>query len=313
MQLAVSGEYRIYVLSDQSAIDITECVSDLPHVEKRDLIISLIQNFDHCKERISALIAKGDQVPLAGLRLSAPIERPRNIVCMAVNYLEDGTLSEPKPINAFHKVSSAVIGTGKVMVLPDAPATNFECEAEVAVVIGKQARNVKAADAMEHVFGYMNFIDGSARGLPPPANVFFQGKSRDTFAPMGPFIVTADEIADPQNIGVRLWVNGTLKQSFNTSDMAHNIARCIEWVSSIQTLEAGDILATGTNHGGLSSVQHDDVIEMECDQLGRLQFSIRDDLGRTWPRETRLERQAQGLTPLSSQISGKYSVSGAET
>ena len=96
---------------------------------------------------------------------------------MAVNYMEDGTLSEPAPINAFQKSPSAIIGPGDTMLLPDVPATIFEGEAELAVVIGKHASNVKAADAMDYVFGYMNFIDGSARGLPPSGNVFFQMKS----------------------------------------------------------------------------------------------------------------------------------------
>src|SRR5258706_13939315 len=113
------------------------------------------------------------------------------------------------------------------MVLPDVPATIFEGEAEVALVIGKRASNVKAADAMNYVFGYLNFIDGSARGLPPAGNTFYQMKSRETFAPIGPYIVTGDEIANPQNLQIKLWVNGTPKQNFNTSDMAHKIPRCI--------------------------------------------------------------------------------------
>jgi 2-keto-4-pentenoate hydratase/2-oxohepta-3-ene-1,7-dioic acid hydratase in catechol pathway len=136
--------------------------------------------------------------------------------------------------------------------------------------------------------------------------VFFQGKSRETFAPIGPWIVTADEIEDPYNIAIQLRVNGVLKQNFNTSDMAHNIARCIAWTSSIHTLEPGDILATGTNHRGLSSIQHDDIIELDCTGLGQLRIKIRDDLHRTWPRETRLERTQQGLSQLPPQISGKY-------
>ena len=94
------------------------------------------------------------------------------------------------------------------MVLTDVPATVFEGEAELASVIGKHASSVKAADAMSHVFGYTNFIDGSARGLLPPGNTFYQVKSRETFAPIGPWIVTADEISDPQKLQIRLWVNG---------------------------------------------------------------------------------------------------------
>src|SRR5258707_13058965 len=147
---------------------------------------------------------------------------------------------------------------------------------------------------MNNFSGYVNFIDVSGRGLPPAGNTFYQMKSRDTFAPMGPYIVTADEIADPLNLQIKLWVNGTLKQNFNTSDMAHKIPRCIEWVTSIHTLEAGDVLATGTNHRGLSSFQDGDVVELESDGLGRLRFHVRDELKRTWGRETRLDMANKG-------------------
>ena len=155
--------------------------------------------------------------------------------------------TSPAPINAFQKGANAVIGPGDTMVLPDEPATIFEGEAELALVIGKRASHVKAAQAMDYVFGYTCFIDGSARGLPAPG--FFAMKSRDTFAPIGPWIVTKDEIPDPQKLQIRLSNNGTLMQNFNTSDMAHKIPRCIEWLSSVHTLEPGDIIATGTNGG----------------------------------------------------------------
>jgi 2-keto-4-pentenoate hydratase/2-oxohepta-3-ene-1,7-dioic acid hydratase in catechol pathway len=159
---------------------------------------------------------------------------------------------------------------------------------------------------MQYVFGYMNFVDGSARGLPPPNNVFYQTKSRETFAPIGPWIVTADEAPNPQKLQIRLWNNGVLRQNFNTSDMAHDIKRCIEWVSSVHTLEPGDILATGTNHRGLHAFHDGDKIELECEGMGRLTFNVRDDLKRTWVKETRLERQQKGLNPPAEQIGGKY-------
>jgi 2-keto-4-pentenoate hydratase/2-oxohepta-3-ene-1,7-dioic acid hydratase in catechol pathway len=159
---------------------------------------------------------------------------------------------------------------------------------------------------MRCVWGYVNFIDGSARGLPPAGNTFYQMKSRDTFAPIGPYLVTADEIADPHRLAVRLWVNGTLKQDFNTSDMAHRIPRCVEWVTSIHALEPGDILATGTNHRGLSGFQDGDVVELETQGLGRLRFKVADDLKRTWSRETRLERQQRGLEGTTPQLTGTY-------
>ena len=99
--------------------------------------------------------------------------------------------------------------------------------------------------------------------------------------------MTADEIKDPQKLQVKLWVNGELKQNFNTDDMAHKIPRCIEWVSSIHALEPGDILATGTNHRGLTAFQDGDMVELETEGLGRLTFNVKDELKRTWGRETR--------------------------
>ncbi len=186
----------------------------------------------------------------------------------------------PPPINGFHKSPNAIIGQGDTMILPDAPATIFEGEAELGIVIGKRAQQVKAADAMSYVFGYINFIDGSARELPPPGNTFYQAKSRETFAPIGLYLVTADEVADPHKLNVKLWVNGTLKQDFTTADMANKIPRCIEWVSSIHHLDPGDIIATGTNHGGLNPFMDGDVVEIETEGLGRLKINVRDDLKR---------------------------------
>jgi 2-keto-4-pentenoate hydratase/2-oxohepta-3-ene-1,7-dioic acid hydratase in catechol pathway len=132
-------------------------------------------------------------------------------------------------------------------------------------------------------------------------------KARETFAPMGPWLVTADEIRNPQNLQVKLWVNGVLKQNFNTSDMAHRIAKCIAWVSSIHTLESGDVLATGTNHRGLSAFQDGDLVELETEGLGRLHVRIKDDLKRTWARDTRLEHADKKLAGVTTpQLTGKY-------
>jgi 2-keto-4-pentenoate hydratase/2-oxohepta-3-ene-1,7-dioic acid hydratase in catechol pathway len=306
MKLLFADDYRLCVLKGDTVVDVSAEVRDMPHIGPHDLVSGLIAHFDAYRTRLEAAAAQGKGVPLASVQVRPPLPKPGNIVCMAVNYMEDGTRSEPAPINAFHKASTAVIGPGDTMVLPDVPATIFEGEAEMAVVIGKRASRVSAAQAMDHVFGYINFIDGSARGLKPAGNSFFQMKSRDTFAPIGPFLVTADEIPDPHSLAVRLWVNGTLKQDFNTSDMAHKIPRCIEWASSIHTLEPGDILATGTNHRGLSSFMDGDTVELEVAGLGRLHFGVRDDLRRTWSRETRLERQEKGFDTPTPQIGGRY-------
>ena len=307
MKLAFFNDFRLGVVSGDGVVDVSAAVDSVPHVGPHDLINGVIARFAEYRPRIEDAAAKGKSVPLSSVKLRPPLPRPINIDCMAVNYMEDGTLKEPAPINGFHKSPNAVIGPDDTMVLPDVPAGIFEGEAELAVVIGKRATNVSAADAMSHVFGYVNFIDGSARALPPPGNVFYQMKSRDTFAPIGPYLVTADEVRDPQKLPVRLWVNGVLKQNFNTDDMAHKIPRCIEWASSIHTLEPGDILATGTNHRGLSSFQDGDTVELETEGLGRLRIRIRDDLKRTWSRDTRLEHKQKGAdSAFTPQLTGKY-------
>jgi 2-keto-4-pentenoate hydratase/2-oxohepta-3-ene-1,7-dioic acid hydratase in catechol pathway len=132
-------------------------------------------------------------------------------------------------------------------------------------------------------------------------------KSRDTFAPIGPWIVTADEIDDPQNLNITLSNNGQVMQKFNTNDMAHQIPRCIEWASSIHTLQPGDILATGTNHRGLHSFMDGDKIELTIEKVGTLTFNVKDELKRTWARTTRSQHKDKGgegaHTP---QTGGKY-------
>jgi 2-keto-4-pentenoate hydratase/2-oxohepta-3-ene-1,7-dioic acid hydratase in catechol pathway len=306
MKLAFFDEYKLGVVTDGGIVDVSAVVRDIPHTNPGNLISGLIENFAAWRGKLDAAVSAGKPMPLASVKLRAPLPKPGNIACMAVNYMEDGTRSAPAPLNGFHKAPSSIIGPNETMILPDVPATIFEGEAEIAVVIGKRATKVSAADAMSYVFGYVNFIDGSARGLPPAGNVFFQMKSRDTFCPIGPYIVTADEISDPHKLPVKLWVNGEVKQSFNTDDMAHKIPRCIEWVTSIHTLEPGDILATGTNHRGLSAFMDGDTVELQTQGLGRLSFKVRDELKRTWSRETRLDRQNKGFDTPTPQTGGKY-------
>jgi 2-keto-4-pentenoate hydratase/2-oxohepta-3-ene-1,7-dioic acid hydratase in catechol pathway len=306
VKLCYFNDYRLGVVKGDQVVDVTDAVKDIPHLHAAELIIGLIKRWDAYKAKV-AKAAEGKGVALSGVRLRAPVPKPGNIDCMAVNYMEDGTLKEKPHINAFHKMSNAIIGDGDTMVLPDVPAGVFEGEAELALVIGKRATRVPASEAMKYIFGYTGFIDGSARGLPPPGNVFFQMKSRDTFAPLGPWIVTADEIADPQNLNITLTNNGAVMQKFNTNDMAHNIPRCIEWLSSIHTLEPGDIVATGTNHRGLNPFMDGDKIELTIEKVGTLHFNVKDEHKRTWARITRLQHKESGKEgPHTPQTAGKH-------
>ncbi len=311
MKILFFDDYKLGVVKGETVVDVSAVVREIPHVGPGDLINGLIAHFSDYRRRLEEAAAQGQGVPLSSVRVRPPLPKPTHIDCMAVNYMEDGTRSAPAPINAFQKSANAICGPGDTMVLPDAPATIFEGEAELALVIGKRASNVKAADAMDYIFGYTCFIDGSARGLPAPG--FFAMKSRDTFAPIGPCIVTKDEIPDPQKLQIRLSNNGTLMQNFNTSDMAHKIPRCIEWLSSVHTLEPGDIIATGTNHRGLNPFMDGDRIELDIERVGKLAFTVKDELKRKWERLTRLqmhERAAQktpGAYPaITPQPAGKY-------
>ena len=308
MKILYFDDFRLGVLRGEEVVDVSAEVQDIPHTGPHDLINELIARFDDYRARLEQAAADGAGIPLADVRIRPPLPRPGNIDCMAVNYMENGTLKEPAQINAFTKAGSTVIGDGDTMVLPDIPATIFEGEAELGLVIGKRAHNVPASEATDYIFGYFNFIDGSARDLPTPFNVFFEAKNRDTFAPLGPWIVTADEIDDPQSLDVKLWVNGNLMQDFNTDDMAHKIPRIIEYLSSIHALEVGDVIATGTNHRGLNPFQDGDKVELEVEHCGRLTINVQDELKRTWARVTRLEHTSTAgnegrFTP---QLTGKY-------
>jgi 2-keto-4-pentenoate hydratase/2-oxohepta-3-ene-1,7-dioic acid hydratase in catechol pathway len=305
MKFVVFNGGRLGVFKQDRVHDITDLVVQHAGGAKHNVVASLIESFDELKGSIAA--HRGRTVLLSEIEIEAPVPKPGNILCMAVNY-NDGLISSPH-VNAFHKAANAIIGPGNTMVLPDIPASAFEGEAELAVVVGSKASHVKPEDAMKYVFGYVNFIDGSARGVLPASNSFFQMKSRDTFAPIGPFLVTRDELPDPQNLRVRSWVNGELKQDFNTRTMATSIAASIAWLSEIQTLMPGDIVATGTDHCGLNAFQDGDLVEMETEGLGRLVVHVSDELKRTWSRDRRIDRKSQGYEgaeTIAPQLTGKY-------
>ena len=307
MKLAFFDDYKLGVVVGDKIVDVSAVTKGIKAMGPQDVIRGVIENFATMKGKLAAAAKKGKGKPLSKVKLRAPLPKPENVICMAVNYMEDGTLPEPAPINAFMKSPSSIIGDGDTMVLPDMAASVFEGEAEFAVVIGKKASNVKAKDAMKYVFGYTNFIDGSARGVVPPTNVFYQMKSRDTFAPIGPYIVTADEIKDPHKLPIVLTNNGTVMQKFNSDDMAHKIPRCIEWVTAIHTLLPGDILATGTNHRGLNPFMDGDKIELTTGGLGTLHIKVKDKHKRTWARITRLKHKESGAQGVHTpQTGGKY-------
>ena len=285
MRLVLFDDFIPGVLKGGNVVDVSNAIGDIPHVDAQTWMRGLIDRFDDYRGRIESAVDGSEGVPASAVRFRAPLPEPTRIACMAGNYLEGGKLPFPTDREAFLKSPSAVIGDGDTVELPDAPVPHFHHEAELGLVIGKTSTDVPAEKAAAHIFGYLNFMDVSARGVNPNGgSSFFWGKSWDTFCPLGPVIVTADEVDDPQNLDVKLWVNGDVRQNHNTSDMGRTVEETVEFITWITTMKAGDVIATGTNHIGLGPIQHGDVITEEIGDFGTLTVNVTDPWRRTWPR-----------------------------
>ncbi len=230
----------------------------------------------------------GERVALAGAQLLAPLPRPRrNIFCVGRNYhahareLRESVFKDnAKAVDAwpivFSKVPECVVGPGATVTLPAAVSQQIDYEAELAVVIGRGGRNIARADAMAHVWGYTIVNDVTARDVQMRHGQWHLGKSFDGFCPMGPWLVTADEL-DGQDTRVRCWVNGEPRQDARTTDLIFDIPSLIETCSRGITLYPGDVIATGTPAGvgmGLSPprwLAHGDVVRIEIDGIGVLE------------------------------------------
>lgn len=226
-------------------------------------------------------------IPLDNVKLLAPITKPiRNIFCVGKNYLEhikelqrfdekQFDSRAEKPI-FFTKSSSTINNPYDNIPEHKGITSAMDYEAELAVIIGKEGTNIKADDALDYVFGYSILNDVTARDLQREHKQWFKGKSLDGFCPMGPWIVTRDEIQDIQNIGVKSFVNAEIRQESNTSNMMFTVAVLIEELSKGMTLKPGDIIATGTPSGvgaGMKPPQylkHDDCVHIVIENIGEI-------------------------------------------
>ena len=194
---------------------------------------------------------RGPSFDLASVKLLAPVPRPPKFICVGLNYRDHAAESRseiPKVPTIFSKFSNVVIGPGDPIILPKA-SRKPDYEAEFAFVIGRGGRNIPAAQAMDHVLGYTIVNDVSARDFQTATTQWLMGKTFDSFAPMGPWIVTKDEISDPHALDISLEIGGETLQSSNTREMVFRLPELIEYISRVVTLEPGDICATGTPAG----------------------------------------------------------------
>ena len=270
-----SGGYRVGVLTDDGKIgDLTQG-QDLSATE----VLS-------CFDLDSGFLGRqpGDTLHRSEIEIVSPVPRPGKIICIGLNYrdhAEESGMAIPTSPVIFSKFSTCSIGPNEPVIIPEG-STQTDYEAELAFVIGRRAQNVKKENALNYVFGYTNFNDVSARDFQFADGQWQRGKSCDTFAPMGEFVATTDEIPDPQNLSIKLRLNGETLQDSNTDQMIFGVAELVEFLSRFITLEPGDVVATGTPPGvGFARkppvyMKDGDTVEVEIEGLGVLSNPVRN-------------------------------------
>lgn len=241
-----SGQERIGAVAGSEIVDLQSADASLPGTV---LGVLEAESVDAVSRAVES--GAGTRTPLADARLASPIPRPPKIVCVGLNYLDHATEQNvplPEHPLLFSKATSSVVGPYDDVVLP-AESEQVDYEVELAVIIGKTATAVSEADAYDYVAGYTVANDVSARDIQFRQQQWHQGKSYDTFCPMGPWLVTKDEVPDPNALAVKLTLNGTVLQDSNTDNLIFNIPTLVSRISSAMTLLPGDVISTGTPAG----------------------------------------------------------------
>jgi 2-keto-4-pentenoate hydratase/2-oxohepta-3-ene-1,7-dioic acid hydratase in catechol pathway len=273
MKLVRFNQGRIGVTDGQRVVDVTA----LTHSEPQDWppvgMNRLIQNFEQLRPELTAALNSQAGQALSAVRLETPLPWPNKLLAYPVNYHDHATEMASRGLaniqGFFLKANSSLSGPSDPMELPMLPGREVHHECEIALIIGKEGRQISEENALDHLFGYACLLDMTVRGNEERV----MRKSFDSFTPMGPWIVTADEVSDPFDINMRLWVNGELRQQANTRDLIVNIPRMIAIASSAATLYPGDIIASGTP-AGVGPVVAGDVIHIEVGQVGEMHIPV---------------------------------------
>lgn len=252
-------------------------------------MVCLIDDFESLRDRLLAHVAQAQAIEHGAYRLGPPLPRPGKILCCIANYWEHEQ-RERRDLNLFLKNPDAVIGPGDTIELPEfTEPWCFMHEAELGLVIKGPAKRIAQERWQDAVFGYTAFMDVTARGQgrttwPSNRLMSWLGKSFDTFAPIGPCIVTADEIANPNDLHVRFWNDGQLRHNYNTDDMEYTVPEIIAFATKVMTLHTGNVIACGTNHEGLGFLQDGERVRIEIQGIGAMELTVRDPLKRQWER-----------------------------
>jgi 2-keto-4-pentenoate hydratase/2-oxohepta-3-ene-1,7-dioic acid hydratase in catechol pathway len=264
---------RIGVVNGHDITDVTSRVgvdvAEWPPVG----MTRVIADFSNHKGALSENRAGDPAFALDQVRLETPVPWPNKLIAIPVNYvahaLEMSSPAISRNAGFFIKSNSSLSGAGESIVLPDLPGREIHHEAELGVIIGREARHVSRGQALSHVFGYTCLLDITVRGKQERA----MRKSFDSFTPVGPWIVTADEVVDPSDLDVKLWVNDQLRQSANTRDMIVDVPEIIAMTSAVMTLYPGDVIATGTSEG-VGPIVAGDTVTIEISRVGRMAVRV---------------------------------------
>lgn len=275
MKILRFDDDRIGVLKDENhVVDVSETITSRKAKGPQRVIEDIIENFSTYRRKFERIVTRENGVPAASVRLIASVPRPSKCLAAFVNYLDRPDRSvESLPNEYFYKAPELLGPDGTVELLDIPPVMVYHAEAELAFVVGKRAKNIAETEAMDYVFGYVPFFDISARGL--SRRTQFVPKGQDTYGPCGPWITTKDEIPDPHDLVVRSWVNGQLRQNYNTRYMAHKIPGQMAWLTRFVQLQPGDVIATGTYHEGLGPINNGDLLEIEIEKMGRARFFVK--------------------------------------
>lgn len=283
MKLAVYDDARVGVVEGEVVRDVTPLVPELLR-EHGEHLNWLMRHWDAQCKRVADFARSSPAKPLSSVALRAPSPGARHVFAAPANYAkhvgELGARSvtskgrSAREQGFFLKAPASLVGAGGAIQLPRGSARRFDHESELAVIIGRPGRNIARKDAMHHVFGYACLIDLTMRIEPDvAAEERSMRKSFETFTPLGPFLVTADEVANPQALENRLWVNGELRQQANTRDMIVGIAELIELVSSVLPLSTGDVIATGTPEG-VGPLRPGDSVRIAIEGVGDMTLPV---------------------------------------
>jgi 2-keto-4-pentenoate hydratase/2-oxohepta-3-ene-1,7-dioic acid hydratase in catechol pathway len=273
LKIARFDNGRIGVVVGDEIVDVTEAAGVDPDVWPPVGPTAVIAEFAALRPAIEAAVVTGPRKPLADVTLVTPIPWPNKVVAYPVNYHAHGREMQAgyraTHQGFFLKPPSSLSGAGEPVILPEVPGREVHHECELAIIIGRQARNVKREDWRDYVFGYACLLDMVVRGREERVT----RKAYDTFCPVGPWITTADEVKNPEALEAKLWVNDELRQSANTRDLVLDIPGMIETAAAVMTLYPGDIIATGTPEG-VGPVVPGDKIRIAIEEVGEMTVDV---------------------------------------